>query len=249
MSVVAVIPCRYGSTRLQGKPLLAKTGKPLIQHVYENVLSCASVDRVIVATDDERVFEAAEKFGAEVEMTSLEHSTGTDRVAEVASRIEGDIFVNIQGDEPELQPDYIDGAIELLKSGPYDVSTLCSPVTSSGEMNDVNIVKCVIDNSGRALFFSRASLPYIRDEDIFAVPPRNSVLRHHGIYCFRRELILKFTGLEPPHIERAEQLEQLRLLWYGYSIGVHTVDDVPMGIDTPADYEAFVSRVLKKGNS
>lgn len=232
VNVIAVIPCRYASKRLPGKLLLRETGKPLVQHVYENVLGCASIDRVIVATDDERIYEAAKGFGAEVEMTSSDHISGTDRIAEVASRIEGDIFVNVQGDEPEIDPGCIDKAVAVLADDEdCDMSTVCSPISDEAELNDPNTVKCVIDTKSYALYFTRA--------------PLETSLKHHGIYCFRREVLLEFPKLNPPDIERAERLEQLRLLWYGYRIRVCLADSVPKGIDTMDDYKAFVARAVK----
>ncbi len=234
-NVIAVIPCRYASKRLPGKPLLNETGKPLVQHVYENVLRCASIDRVIVATDDERIHEAAKGFGAEAEMTSIDHLSGTDRIAEVASRIEGDIFVNVQGDEPEIDPGCIDKAVEVLANDENcAVSTVCSPTSDATELDDPNTVKCVIDANGYALYFSRTHVPH-----------GHPSLKHHGIYCFRRDVLLEFHKLEPADIEMAERLEQLRLLWYGYRIRVCLADSVPKGIDTMEDYKAFVARAGK----
>ncbi len=234
-NVIAVIPCRYASKRLPGKPLLNETGKPLVQHVYENVLGCASIDRVIVATDDERIYKVAKGFGAEVEMTSSDHISGTDRIAEVASRIEGNIFVNVQGDEPEIDPDCIDKAVAVLADDEdCAVSTVCSPISDEAELEDPNTVKCVTDTNGYALYFSRSPVPHGRP---------GSGLKHHGIYCFRREVLLEFPKLEPAEIEKAEHLEQLRLLWYGYRIKVCLADCVPKGIDTMKDYKAFVARI------
>ncbi len=234
-NVIALIPCRYASKRLPGKPLLNETGKPLVQHVYENVLKCTSIDRVIVATDDERIYEAAKSFGAEAEMTSSDHISGTDRIAEVASRIEGDIFVNVLGDEPEIDPDCIDKAVAALADDEdCAVSTVCSPISDEAELEDTNTVKCVTDVNGYALYFSRTPVPHGRPG-----------LKHHGIYCFRREALLQFPNLTPPDIERMERLEQLRLLWYGYRIRVCLTDSVPKGIDTMEDYKAFVARAGK----
>ncbi len=173
-NVIALIPCRYASKRLPGKLLLRETGKPLVQHVYENVLGCTSIGRVIVATDDERIYEAAKGFGAEAEMTSSDHISGTDRIAEVASRIEGDIFVNVQGDEPEIDPGCIDNAVAVLADDEdCAVSTVCSHILDKAELDDPNTVKCVTDTKSYALYFTRASL--------------ETSLKHHGIYCFRRE--------------------------------------------------------------
>jgi 3-deoxy-D-manno-octulosonate cytidylyltransferase len=242
LNVIGVIPCRYGSSRLPGKPLLAKTGKPLVQHVYESVRSAESLSRIIIATDDERILDAAESFGADAEMTSPDHLSGTDRMAEIADRIDGDVFVNIQGDEPELDPAHIDIAVNALIDDPEaDVSTVCSPLESDAEFDDPNTVKCVVDGKGYALYFSRAGIPYPRSDVIR--PTTDELLKHHGVYCFRRDVLLDFPGLIPPAIETSEQLEQLRLLWHGYRIKICMVDSAPKGIDTMEDYEAFVTRV------
>ncbi len=243
MRIIAVIPCRYTSTRLPGKALLAETGKPLVQHVYENVLRCRAIDRVIVAADDDRIVAAARAFGADVEKTSSAHLCGTDRMAEVAAHTEGDLFVNVQGDEPEIDPAYIERALDLLREHEgCDVSTVCSPIRDWVEMNDPHTVKCVVDRDGSALYFSRAPIPYPRTED--KVNGASQVmLKHHGIYCFRKENLLEFPRLEPPEIEALEGLEQLRLLWHGYRIEVSLAGDVPKGIDTREDYDSFVARM------
>jgi 3-deoxy-D-manno-octulosonate cytidylyltransferase len=243
LKAVAVIPCRYASTRLPGKALLSETGKTLVQHVYENVLRCETIDHVVVAADDERIVSAAEAFGAPAEMTSSDHLCGTDRMAEVASRTEADIFVNVQGDEPEIDPACIDGAVRLLAEGEgCGVTTVCSPIADRSELEDPHTVKCVVDRNDRALYFSRAPIPYPRSEDRLK-NGRNVLLKHHGIYCFRRNTLLDFPSLEPPEIEALEGLEQLRLLWHGYSIRVSLAGAVPKGIDTPEDYESFVARM------
>ncbi len=244
MNIVAVIPCRYESNRLPGKSLLSDTGKPLIQHVYENILNCSSLNRVIVATDDERIRDAARDFGAEAEMTSSKHLSGTDRVAEVASRIDGDIFVNVQGDEPELDPSHIDEAVEtIVRDEACDVSTICSPLAERAEFDDPNAVKCVIDGKNYALYFSRSPIPYPRSGNKTGSPLDGILLKHHGVYCFRKDVLLKFPDLRPPDIEALEGLEQLRLLWHGYRIKVCTVGFVPKGIDTMEDYKAFLTRM------
>jgi 3-deoxy-manno-octulosonate cytidylyltransferase (CMP-KDO synthetase) len=244
LRTVAVIPCRYGSTRLPGKAILSETGKPLVQHVYENVCRCESIDHVIVAADDQRILDAAGAFGAPAELTSSAHLSGTDRMAEVASRVEGDIFVNVQSDEPELDPACIDAAVNaLLDDESCSASTICSPVGDRCEFDDPHTVKCVVNREGYALYFSRAPIPYPRFEDRLDGALGRTVLKHHGVYCFRRDALLAFPCLVPPEMESLEGLEQLRLLWHGHRIRVCLVPEVPKGIDTPEDYRSFVTRM------
>ena len=234
--VIAVIPARYASTRLPGKALLDRTGKPLVQHVFENVRRARQVDRVIVATDDQRIVEAVERFGGEAVMTRSDHPNGTSRIAEVAGEIESALIVNVQGDEPEIEPELIDLAIQTLKdSSSCVMSTLGSPFASDEDPSDPNIVKVVVDASGRALSFSRSVKPSDGGQED---PP----LKHIGLHVYRRDFLMKYVTLPATPLEQAESLEQLRVLEHGYDIAVAVSKVSTHGIDTPQQYEAFVAR-------
>ena len=242
LGVIAVLPARYDSSRFAGKPLANQTGKYLIQHVYEQVCQARLVNEVIVATDDERIRKACDEFGACCQMTRKEHPSGTDRVAEVAERQEADIIVNIQGDEPEIEPGNIDQAVELLQQdAEADISTLCSRFSSMEEVNNPNVVKVVIDKQGHALYFSRWGIPYQRDGQEKAA--LKLYRKHLGLYAYRREVLLKLCRYEPTELEKAEKLEQLRALEYGMKIAVEEVEHGAVGIDTPEQYQAYVERV------
>ncbi len=244
--VVIVIPCRLESTRLPGKVLLARTGKFLLQHTYEKALESRTAGEVVIATDNERIRAAAEGFGARVVMTSRECSTGTERTAEAAAAIDGEIFVNLQADEPEMPAEVIDETVEkLLDDTRAHVYTVCSPIRSHEEWQNPSVVKCITNAHGHAVYFSRAAIPFHRDGS----PQTSALLKHHGIYVFRRQTLLEFPRLQRPYMERAESLEQLRLLWHGYTIGVNVVEWCPSGIDTPEEYEEFVERSRREGHS
>ncbi len=240
-TATAVIPARYASARFPGKVLANRTGKPLIQHVYERARQARLVDRVIVATDDRRIVDAVEGFGGEATMTGSEHANGTSRITELLPRLQSDLIVNVQGDEPEIDPEVIDQAIGTLEAHPECVvSTVAAPFTDHEDPADPNIVKVVLDATARALYFSRALIPHDRD-GTSGQPP----LKHVGLYVYRRDFLLTFAGLEPTPLERIERLEQLRILEHGYDMAV-AVAEVPYhGIDTPEQYEAFVQRAAK----
>lgn len=242
MRAVVVIPARYASSRLPGKPLLAETGRPLIQHAVESARLAPGVGRVVVATDDVRIAECVRGFGGDVAMTRADHSTGTDRVAEVAATLDCDVVVNIQGDEPELAPASIALLLELMHSVPCQMATLAAPIGSAAVHRDPNRVKVVADDRGRALCFSRSPLPYCRDgdPDYGAEPPR--FLLHLGVYAYRREFLLGLSAMPPHPWEELEKLEQLRALAAGAWIQLGLVAGAHAGIDTPADYAAFVAR-------
>ena len=242
METYAVIPARYQSTRLPGKPLLNKTGKYLVQHVYERASAAKSVSRVIVATDDRRILDAVESFGGEAMMTSPDHATGTDRVAEVARNTDADAFINVQGDEPEVGPAMIDAAAELLADGRADIATLAVRSSDRGRFFDPNTVKVVTDLHGFALYFSRSPLPGGKRLDRRVGSAAFSFLVHVGLYGFRREFLLRFAGLPKSPLEELENLEQLRALENGCRIKVGIADREPIGIDTPEDYETFVEK-------
>lgn len=238
-SAVAIIPARYGSSRVPGKPLADIGGKTMIERVYERALLAASLERVIVATDDERirdVFAAKDNVAKnDVVMTDPNHESGSDRIAEVARGMDCGIIVNIQGDLPLLEPGLVDRLVASLREDTtLEMSTCAVPVRSREEFEDVNAVKVVCDGRGRALYFSRAPIPCDRDDrGAFA-----SAFHHIGLYAYRREALLKFASLEPTRLERTEKLEQLRALENGMSIGVVIHDGPPpMEVDTNEDLE------------
>jgi 3-deoxy-manno-octulosonate cytidylyltransferase (CMP-KDO synthetase) len=242
VKVIACIPARYGSTRFAAKVLAKDTGKYLIQHTYERALQARLLEKIVIATDDDRVFEAVQSFGADVVMTSAEHQSGTDRIAEAVADIEVDIVVNLQGDEPEIDPDNIDYVARLLVDNPdYPMSTLAAGFQRPEQVADPNIVKVVLDGTGRAIYFSRAPIPYDREKA--GIGELTQYLRHLGIYAYRKEFLLKYTTLSQTPLEKIEKLEQLRALENGYSILAGKVQHTCDGIDTPEQYEAFVKRV------
>ncbi len=238
MKVVAIIPARYGSTRLPGKPLLDKTGKPLIQHVVEAVRLAGRIESVYVATDDERIAEAVHDFGGEAIMTRTDHASGTDRLAEAADTLDladDDIVVNVQGDEPEIKPDDIDRLVSLLVESAAPMATLAAPLDSDAAEKPDN-VKVVLASDASAMYFSRAKIPY--DRDGLGI----QYLLHLGIYAYRKKFLLEFASMPPTPAEQAEKLEQLRALENGYRIAVSVVASAVPGIDTMDDYETFVAR-------
>ena len=254
MKATAIIPARYGSTRLLGKPLIMIKGKPLIQYVYERVQS-SSIQQVIVATDDERIVAAVKGFGGEVALTSSQHRSGTERVAEVAAGIDADIVVNVQGDEPLIQPETIDSAIApFTQDQSIMVTTLITPLENGNDLGNPHVVKVVVDHDGFALYFSRSPIPYPKellgkaDEDLLTGFKRISTLdkdglsgywQHIGLYAFRRDFLLKLTTLSPSPLEQHEGLEQLRILENGYKIKTVITSTASIGIDTPEDIERF----------
>ncbi len=241
--VVVVIPARYGSTRLPGKPLVALAGKPMIQHVYERAKLAEQADRVIVATDDERIVQAVKDFGGEARMTRADHRTGTERVAEVAAHEEGEVFVNVQGDEPLLDPASVDTAITSLLEEPVAaISTVATPIKAPADIMDPNVVKTVLDFDGNALYFSRAPIPWIRDMSS-KIQVRH--LKHLGLYVFQREALLEYPTLPQGELERIEQLEQLRWLENGWKIRVAEVEHDAVSVDVPEDIER-VEKLLQE---
>jgi 3-deoxy-manno-octulosonate cytidylyltransferase (CMP-KDO synthetase) len=241
MKIVGIIPARYGSTRFPGKPLALIAGKPLIQHVVERCQQARSLSEVIVATDDTRIWEVAQNF-CRAEMTRPEHPSGSDRIAEVAARCECDAVINIQGDEPLIDPAVIDAVAQALEK--KEMSTAATSIQNSQEYDNPNVVKVVVNLSGRALYFSRRTVPYLREaasrsvsEQLAAFP----FLKHLGIYGYRRETLLRLVQFRVSPLEAAEKLEQLRALENGIEIGVVKVDYDSVGVDVPAD----VARVEK----
>ena len=240
MSIVAVIPARYGSTRFPGKPLARDTGKYLIQHVYQSVCNCPLIDRVIIATDDERISRAADEFSGCWVMTRPDHRSGTDRIAEVAENLQAEIIINVQGDEPDLAPTVLTTLIERLQGEPeLKMATLARPFSSDEDPADPNRVKVVLDDRGYALYFSRSVIPYCRSNP-GGLAPAQRYLLHIGIYGFRRQSLLDFAAMEPSSLERIEKLEQLRALQAGWPIAVDLVSYQGQGIDTPQQYAAWV---------
>jgi 3-deoxy-manno-octulosonate cytidylyltransferase (CMP-KDO synthetase) len=237
-----VIPARYASTRLPGKPLLRQTGKYLVQHVYERACQAHCAAAVVIATDDPRVVSAAEGFGAGVALTHRDHPSGTDRVAEVAARLDADVVLNLQGDEPLVEPASLDLLAGLLERHPdADMATLATPLCSAEQYHSPHCVKVVCDAAGRALYFSRSPVPHVRDgrPDFAARPAR--FLQHLGLYAYRRDFLLGLAGLPPVPLERLEQLEQLRVLAAGRTIHVGVVEGAGFGVDTYEDYQRFVA--------
>ena len=236
---VVVIPARYGSTRLPGKPLLMIAGKPMIQHVVERSREAKLVERVLVATDDQRIADAVRGFGGEAVMTSHDCRSGTDRIAEVVRTLSGvDIVVNVQGDEPLIPPSMIDAAIIPLWDDPLIlVGTLVRRIADIAELDDPAVPKVVLDQNNQCLFFSRSVIPYGRDFPYEAWLAHHAYYRHIGIYVFRRSFLLRYAALEQTPLEMAEKLEQLRILEHGYSIHAAITDEESLAVDTPADLE------------
>jgi len=241
--VVVVIPARYGSTRLPGKPLVLLAGKPMIQRVFEQAKLSKRVHQVIVATDDERIVKAVREFGGEAKMTRPDHRTGTERVAEVAAHVEGDIFVNVQGDEPLLDPEAVDTAVSSLLEEPQaTISTVATPIKTPADIMDPNVVKTVLDFESNALYFSRAPVPWVRDT---ASKIQVRHLKHLGLYVFQRDALLEYPTLPQGELEKIEQLEQLRWLENGWKIRVAEVAHDAVSVDVPEDV-ARVEKLLRK---
>ena len=241
--VIIVIPARFGSTRLPGKPLVLLAGKPMIQHVYERSKLAGRASRVIVATDDERIVKAVESFGGSARMTRPDHRTGTERVAEVAAHEKGDIFVNVQGDEPLLDPVSVDTAIEALLEEPAaSTATVATPIKTPADIMDPNVVKTVLDFDNNGLYFSRAPIPWVRDT---ASKIQVRHFKHLGLYAFQRDALLEYPTLPQGELERIEQLEQLRWLENGWKIRVAEVEHDAVSVDVPEDV-ARVEKLLQK---
>lgn len=246
-SIVVVIPARYASTRFPGKALALIRDKPMIQWVYERTSRAKLVERVVVATDDERIAAAVRGFGGEAVMTSARHATGTDRIAEVARGLSCELVVNVQGDEPLIQPEMIDQAIApLVADASISMGTLCRRTTDRAEIFDSNVVKVVVDRKGFALYFSRAPIPWDRDRwpgsGAMDMPEAaGAVLKHVGLYVYRREFLLRFAEMPQTPLEDIEKLEQLRALELGFRIRVVETGHESFGVDIPAD----LGKILK----
>jgi 3-deoxy-manno-octulosonate cytidylyltransferase (CMP-KDO synthetase) len=241
VNVIAVIPARYDSSRFPAKVLANDTGKFLIQHTYEQALKARLLEKVLIAADDERVLAACRSFGAPCVMTSPLHKSGTDRIAEAVRDIDVGIIVNLQGDEPEIDPANIDTLARLLINNPScPMATLVAPLSDPAQIADPNIVKAVTASDGRAIYFSRYPVPYNRDAA--GIGPSADYLRHLGIYAYRKDFLMKITLLPQGRIEAIEKLEQLRVLESGFAIMTARVVHQQDGIDTPQQYAAFVAR-------
>ena len=251
MNVIAIIPARYGSSRFEGKPLADILGKPMIQWVYEGVTQSKLIKKVMVATDDQRIMEAVQNFGGNAVITSPDHPSGTDRVAEVARKLKAEVIVNVQGDEPLIKGSIIDKAIRPLRADEtLPMSTLVTPIDEVKDWLNPHIVKVVLDQKCFALYFSRSPIPFPRDLNIDrleshpfgtkrALPKK--IFKHIGVYVYRRDFLLRFSKMKPTPLEKLEKLEQLRALENGYRIKASIVDYEPICVDTPGDLQKVVT--------
>jgi 3-deoxy-manno-octulosonate cytidylyltransferase (CMP-KDO synthetase) len=248
MKTIAIIPARYESVRFPGKALADIQGKPMIRHVYERTCQVPLFSQVIVATDDRRIQDAVRGFGGDVRMTSEKHKTGTDRLAEVAQDLDADIIVNVQGDEPLIQPAMIEQAIyPLLHDSDVSIGTLKYRITEPAELFDPNIVKVITDVSDRAIYFSRSPIPYIKGKDMHGAGFQDfTFYRHIGLYAYRRDFLLKFIGLPHTPLEIVEGLEQLRAVEHGYIVKVVETIYQSIGVDAPADLAKVLQHIERQ---
>jgi 3-deoxy-manno-octulosonate cytidylyltransferase (CMP-KDO synthetase) len=243
MTSVVIIPARYKSTRFPGKPIYPLKGMPIIQYVYNNSKLSHLANDVIVATDSEKILEKVQTFGGKAIMTDKKHPSGTDRIAEVAKSMDYEIIVNVQADEPLIRPEMIDDVIAVLDDKRASIGTLAKKIENPGEITDLNVVKVVFDKEGFALYFSRAPIPFHRDEWKSLSEIRNSKFeirnfyKHIGIYSYRREVLLSLANMQPTELEKTEKLEQLRALENGMKIKVKETFFETYGVDTPKDIE------------
>ena len=234
-SAIAIIPARFQSTRLPGKPVIEVRGKTLIEHVYRRVEQAGSIERILVATDDERIAQAVQRFGGNVIMTRIDHQSGTDRLAEAAGKLPEDaLVVNVQGDEPMIEPEVIDRAVAVARLKDSEIVTLRTKLADRADIEDSNRVKVVVNRDGLALYFSRSP-----------IPSSGTTFLHLGLYVYRAGFLRRFTRLERTPLEIGERLEQLRALEHGFRIRVVEVESESWGIDTPADLEKFKSYLGK----
>lgn len=241
--VVVVIPSRYAAKRLPGKPLVNLAGKPMVQRVYEQAKLAQTVQRVLVATDDQRIVDAVQAFAGEARMTRSDHRTGTERIAEVAAHERGDVFVNVQGDEPLIDPVAIDTAVAaLLEDPPAQIATVATPIRYVPDIMDPNVVKTVLDFDSNALYFSRAPIPWVRDTQ---QKIHVRYWKHLGLYAFQRDALLEYPTLPQGELEKIEQLEQLRWLENGWKIRVAEVEHDAVSVDVPEDVPR-VEKLLQK---
>lgn len=239
MAAIVVIPARFGSTRFPAKILASETGRPLVQHVVDQVRKCKRVKEIVVATDDQRIADALAVFDTPCVMTNPAHQSGTDRIAEVMEHRSEPIVVNVQGDEPEIEPEIVDRLIERLEHSKDDMATAATRFAPGSDPGNPNMVKVICDLNGRAVYFSRSPIPFHRDAAFTQNVPYDL---HLGIYAYRREFLLEFASWQPTPLEMTEKLEQLRAIEHGRSIHVLKVTRATHGIDTPEQYAAFVKR-------
>jgi 3-deoxy-manno-octulosonate cytidylyltransferase (CMP-KDO synthetase) len=244
LTAAAIIPARFVSTRFPGKIVATETGKPLVQHVVDQVRKCNRIDEIVVACDDERIVRALQPFNTRCVMTDPSHPSGTDRVAEAARGMcDAEIVVNVQGDEPEIEPETIDRLVSEMRDSGDEMETAATLFRPPLDANDPNLVKVVFNREQGAMYFSRSPIPFQRD----ANGPAPAYYLHVGIYAYARETLIRFAGWKPTPCELAEKLEQLRALEHGVRIGVTIIDHPTHGIDTPEQYKEFVKRFKQSG--
>ena len=247
LRVAAIIPARYASTRFPGKVIAMLGDRPVVAHTYARACGATLVDEVVVATDDERVVEALAPYNIPIVMTRPDHPSGTDRIAEAAAAIEADIIVNVQGDEPVVDPHTIDAAVKALLDDPsIPMGTARRRITDADLIANPNVVKVITDIRGRAIYFSRHPIPFIREEADRAAASAECYYQHIGLYVFRRDFLFEYARMAPTPLERLERLEQLRVLENGHAIAVVDTDYVSLGIDTPEDL-AHVNALMQAG--
>jgi 3-deoxy-manno-octulosonate cytidylyltransferase (CMP-KDO synthetase) len=243
MRTIIVIPARYASSRLPGKPLLRATGKYLIEHVYERAARARSAQKILVATDDKRIESAVRSFGGNVVLTRADHASGTDRIAEAVAHEFADVVINLQGDEPLIEPDALDFVGQLLvRHQQAAMATLATPLKSLAQYHNPNCVKVVVGELGQALYFSRSSIPHVRDSSPRFGSEPFQFFQHIGLYAYRREFLLRLAQTPSSALEQLEKLEQLRVLALGQRIQVGVVAHAAAGVDTPEDYDQFVKQ-------
>ncbi|HLN52861.1 MAG TPA: 3-deoxy-manno-octulosonate cytidylyltransferase [Lentimicrobium sp.] len=246
LKVIGIIPARYGSTRFPGKPLVPINGITMIERVYKQASLCAKLSGVVVATDDNRIFEHVRSFGGRVLLTASSHRSGTDRIAEAIAKLEGhnewyDVVVNIQGDEPFIQPAQIEKVIDIFEDPSAEIGTLVKVIEKGEDIFDQNVVKVVTDGHGKALYFSRSPIPFVRNSISDNWLSETKFYKHIGIYGYRTDALKEITALEPSPIENAESLEQLRWLYNGYSVFTRITDIETIGIDSPDDLSKLIN--------
>jgi 3-deoxy-D-manno-octulosonate cytidylyltransferase len=248
IGVLAALPARYGSSRFPGKPLADLNGHPLIWHAFRAARGVPGVDRVVVATDDERIAAVVRGFGGEAVLTTGDHATGTDRLAEVAERIDAELYLNVQGDEILTRPAMLGPLIESFRKDPsLMVGTVCHPLADLADLANPNVVKVVCDHAGFALYFSRSQIPFVREPGAHLAVPPGTFFRHFGVYLYRKAALLAFSGLPESVLERMEKLEQLRFMQAGYRIRVLTTEHTAYRVDTPGDLAEVARHMAEQG--